>query len=254
MRRTAASKRDDLSSKCRRNRKLIPMSRAPSAAASAMTWNSPSRGERITQSARRRANWPSRGFGDRQRHPPAASIGGSESSFAAAISGRQKFCRNSRNPLIFGLLAAARRDNVPPSKLAERLRANIDTTASVCHGPSIMAIQQVGESTSSLGEVAIVPTWSSSGEPTRRKVIRDTSNATRSTPSANSFHAAATIERVVVDTKPTSTSERADVLQIKPERDFEMISILRQLVRGDEPSNACDTGVPLAIRDLADRE
>ncbi len=32
-------------------------------------------------------------------------------------------------------------------RLAERIGANIDTTASLCHAASVMAIQEVGEST-----------------------------------------------------------------------------------------------------------
>ena len=34
-----------------------------------------------------------------------------------------------------------------------RVGATIDTTASLCHGPSLMALQEVGESTCTLGEV-----------------------------------------------------------------------------------------------------
>ena len=61
--------------------------------------------------------------------------------------------RASTNPLFFGLSGSSTRGQRAAVRLAEALRGNIDTTASVCHGPSIMAMQQVGESTCSLGEV-----------------------------------------------------------------------------------------------------
>jgi formylmethanofuran dehydrogenase subunit B len=58
---------------------------------------------------------------------------------------------------------------------------------------------------------------------------------------------------VVVDTKPTETSQRADVfLQVKPDHDFELIWTLRQLIAGECPRVSKETGVsPEAARDLA---
>ena len=56
-------------------------------------------------------------------------------------------------PLIWGLSRSSTGGQRAAVLLADRIGANVDTTASVCHGPSIMAIQQVGESTCSLGEV-----------------------------------------------------------------------------------------------------
>ncbi len=60
---------------------------------------------------------------------------------------------------------------------------------------------------------------------------------------------------LVVDTKPTATSELADAFfQVKPDRDFELIWMLRQLIRGGNPPTSNETGIPLeAIHDLATR-
>jgi formylmethanofuran dehydrogenase subunit B len=60
---------------------------------------------------------------------------------------------------------------------------------------------------------------------------------------------------VVVDTKATATSERADVfLQVKPDRDFELIWALRQIIAGGDPGSPNQTGVPVeATLDLARR-
>lgn len=56
-------------------------------------------------------------------------------------------------PLIYGLSRSATPGQRAAIALAERLGAAIDTTASLCHGPSIMALQEVGEVTCTLGEI-----------------------------------------------------------------------------------------------------
>ena len=138
-------------------------------------------------------------------------------------------------------------------RLAEQIGANIDTTASVCHGPSIMAIQQVGESTCSLGEVRnradLVIFWGAdpavshprhlerySGEATGLFVPRGRADRTI----------------VVVDTKRTATSELADLfIQVPGEGDFEVIWALRQLLGGIDLPRTLDVGVPLEqLREL----
>ena len=119
-----------------------------------------------------------------------------------------------------------------------------------------MAIQQVGESTSSLGEVRnradLVIFWGANpAESHPRHFERYSVDAT------GEFVPAGCADRtvVVIDTKPTATSQIADVfLQVKPGSDFDAIWLLRQLIRGDDPATEPQTGVPLAaMRDLARR-
>jgi len=84
---------------------------------------------------------------------PPAYIEGRSASLAEAIDRASKILRHSRAPLIWGLSRSSTAGQRAAVMLAEQIGATVDTTASVCHGPSIMAIQQVGESTCSLGEV-----------------------------------------------------------------------------------------------------
>ena len=77
----------------------------------------------------------------------------SASTLAQAVERAAEILRDSRAPLIWGLSRSSTAGQRAAVLLAEQIGATIDTTASVCHGPSIMAIQQVGESTCSLGEV-----------------------------------------------------------------------------------------------------
>jgi formylmethanofuran dehydrogenase subunit B len=186
--------------------------------------------------------------------PAAASIEGRDATYEAAIERAVLFLRESRNPLIFGLARSSTRGQRAAVRLAEQLCGNIDTTASVCHGPSIIAVQQVGESTCSLGEVRnradLVIFWGAnpaeshprhferySVEPVGEHVLQGRQGRTI----------------IVVDAKPTATSELADVfLRVKPDTDFELIWMLRRLIRGENPEASNNTGIGLtAICDLA---
>jgi formylmethanofuran dehydrogenase subunit B len=138
--------------------------------------------------------------------------------------------------------------------LAEQLGATVDTTASVCHGPSIMAIQQVGESTCSLGEVRnradLIVFWGANPvESHPRHFERYSVDA------AGLFVPRGRADRklIVIDKKPTATSQLADLfIQVPPDRDFEVIWALRQLLKGIELPAAFDVGVPHEVlRSLA---
>ncbi|HEV3004901.1 MAG TPA: formylmethanofuran dehydrogenase subunit B, partial [Pirellulales bacterium] len=87
------------------------------------------------------------------RQPPAARIEGETVSVEAAIARAADFLAQARYPLIFGLSQSSTDGQRAAVRLAETIGATIDTTASHGHGPSIIAVQQVGEATCSLGEV-----------------------------------------------------------------------------------------------------
>jgi formylmethanofuran dehydrogenase subunit B len=188
------------------------------------------------------------------RRPAAASIEGQVTSNESAIEHAASILRASTNPLVFGLSRSSTRGQRAAVRLAEALRGNIDTTASVCHGPSIMAMQQVGESTCSLGEVRnradLVIFWGANPAKSHPRHFER-----YSVEPIGEFVPRGRLDRtiVVVDTKPTATSERADViLQVKPDRDFELIWMLRQLIAGECPRVSKETGIPAeAPRDLA---
>jgi formylmethanofuran dehydrogenase subunit B len=172
----------------------------------------------------------------------------------------ERILRESRNPLIFGLSRSSTQGQRAAVRLAEELRGNIDTTASVCHGPSIMAIQQVGESTSSLGEIRnradLVIFWGANPVESHPRHFER-----YSVDPIGQFVPRGRKDRtvVVVDTKPTATSVCADLfLQVKPQRDFEVFWTLRQLIRGESLAGGSigptGTGVSAdALRDLAHR-
>ena len=148
-------------------------------------------------------------------------VTGIPASLDEAVGKAIALLRKSRAPLIYGLSRSSTDGQRKAIELAEMLGATIDTTASVCHGPSIMAIQQVGESTSSLGEVRqrsdLVVYWGC--DPVRshpRHLERYSAEP------LSEFLPGGRADRtiVVIDTQETETSQLADVfLRVSPDRD-----------------------------------
>ncbi len=186
-------------------------------------------------------------------HPPPARMNGETAPLEDAIARSQQLLAASRAPLVFGLSRSSTPGQRAAVLLAEQLAGVVDTTASVCHGPSIMAIQQVGESTSTLGEVKnrsdLILFWGANPVESHPRHFERYSADARGmfTPQGR---AGRTV--VVIDYKPTATSEQADIfLQIEKESDFELIYALRQLIAG-QPLRGGAAGVSQqAIEQLA---
>ena len=72
-----------------------------------------------------------------------AEIQGRPAEFMEAIEHAAALLKQSDYSLIYGLSRSATPGQRAAVALAEQLGAAIDTTASLCHGPSIMALQEV---------------------------------------------------------------------------------------------------------------
>jgi len=84
---------------------------------------------------------------------PVATLAGQPVPLERALHEAARLLNAADAPLIYGLSRSDTPGQRKAVELAERLQATIDTTASQCHGPSILALQDVGEVTSTLGEV-----------------------------------------------------------------------------------------------------
>jgi formylmethanofuran dehydrogenase subunit B len=176
---------------------------------------------------------------------PAATIDGKSASLEQAIELAAKILSASRAPLVWGLSRSSTGGQRAAVLLAEKIGAVVDTTASVCHGPSIMAIQQVGESTCSLGEVRnradLVMFWGADpAESHPRHFERYSVDA------AGMFVPRGRADRhiIVIDHKETATSRLADTyIKIPQDADFELIWALRQVLRGIELPGSFNVGM-----------
>lgn len=189
---------------------------------------------------------------------PAALIEGQPARLEEAIEVAAQILSQARYPLIYGLSSTYCEAQSQAVALADRLQATIDCCTSVCHGPSGMAMQSVGEPTCSLGEVKnradLLIYWGSNpAESHPRHFTR------YATVPKGLFRPGGRKDRtvVLVDVRPTPSARAADIfLQVKPGKDFECLWILRALIQGKPVSEqaALATGLSLAqFQDLADR-
>ncbi|MGQ0636274.1 MAG: formylmethanofuran dehydrogenase subunit B [Planctomycetaceae bacterium] len=187
---------------------------------------------------------------------PLAEMNGQPVKIDEAVDAAARVLASADAPLIYGLSRSSTAGQRAACALADRLGAVIDTTASLGHAPSVMALQEAGESTCSLGEVRnrsdLVIFWGSDPvESHPRHLERYSADP------VGEFLPGGRADRtlVVVDVRPTATSALADLsVQVAPGRDFEVLWTLRGLLRGIRPAPRYDAGAPLStLEDLARR-
>ncbi len=189
---------------------------------------------------------------------PVAMIDGKPATLEEGIERAAQILANARYPIVYGLSDTTCEAQRVAVAIADRIGGCVDTTTSVCHGPSGMAFQGVGEVTCSLGEVKnradLVIFWGSNpAESHPRHWGR------YSTMPKGLFVPRGRKDRtvVLVDVRRSKSAPGADIfLQIKPRKDFEALWALRALVKGVEldASVGDEIGIPLEqLKDLAQR-
>lgn len=130
--------------------------------------------------------------------------------------------------------------------LAEELGGIIDNTQSICHGPSILALQEVGISTCTLGEVKnradLIVYWGAN------PLHAHPRHLSRYTVYPRGFFC----ERgwrdrtlIVVDVRKTDTAKLATrFAQVEPGGDYELVSALRLAVNGQKIKSEKVAGIP----------
>ena len=190
------------------------------------------------------------------QHVSAYFIDQQPSSYADAIERATQLLHESHAPLIYGLSRSSTAGQRAATALADRLGAVIDTTASRCHAPSILAFQQAGEPTCSLGEIRnradLVVYWGSNPLVSHpRHLERYSADPVgRFIPNGRADRTV-----VVVDVEQTATTEAADMfVPVEPNRDYEALWTLRSFVADREPPENAVLGADReTLRDLANR-
>jgi formylmethanofuran dehydrogenase subunit B len=182
---------------------------------------------------------------------PYALIGGREASTEEAVEEAAQILAGARFPMIYGLSDTTCEAQRVAVSIADMVGGSLDTTTSVCHGPSGIAFQGVGESTASLGEIKnradMVVFWG--GNPAEAHPRLFTRYAV--TPKGMYVPNGKKDRTIVlVDVRRTLSTPVADIfLQVKPRRDFEVLWALRALVKGRKVDSSIEerTGVSLAV-------
>lgn len=189
---------------------------------------------------------------------PAALIDGQEVTVEEAVEEAAQVLVKAKFPITYGLSDTTCEAQRQAVAISDIIKGTIDTTTSVCHGPSGLAFQGVGESTMTLGEVKnradLIIYWG--GNPAESHPRHFTRYSV--TPKGM-FTPNGKKDRTVVlcDVRKTPSAPVADIfLLIKPGKDFEVLWALRALVKGKkiDASIEQETGIALEVlEDLVQR-
>ena len=215
-------------------------------------------------------------------------------SFDEALHKSAEILANANYPVFYGWSSTSSEAQRIGVELAEQVGGVFDNTSSVCHGPSVLGMQEVGIPTSTLGQVRhradLIIYWGSDPlsshprhmqrytyfskgkfEKSTRKVCTNQNEmeadqginknfqqqVEKDSPTANFLPqnlCRKTRKLLVVDVRKTLTAEKADAfLQIKPNKDFELIQALRMLVSDQEIEVDNVAGIPVKyLREVAE--
>ncbi|MFX1393502.1 MAG: formylmethanofuran dehydrogenase subunit B [Promethearchaeota archaeon] len=178
-----------------------------------------------------------------------------EVSWEEALDKAADILVNAKRPLLYGFSSTECEAQSKGVELAELVGGILDNTASVCHGPTILAEQDVGVPTSTLGEYKnradLVIFWGCNPVHAHPRHLGRYSEFVR-----GYFRKDGRNDRfiVVIDPRNTHTAQIADLfIQVKPNEDYELLNAIRALLRGIELDELEVAGVPIEkIKELAD--
>ena len=139
-----------------------------------------------------------------------------------------------QDPIIYGLSDTTSEAQRVAVSIGDWIGGCVDTTTSVCHGPSGIAFQDVGEVTCTLGEIKnrgdLIIFWGSNPAESHPRHFTKYSLMPKGT-----FVPRGRKDRycVMVDVRKTKSAKAADLfIQIKPRKDFEALWALPPWPRG----------------------
>jgi formylmethanofuran dehydrogenase subunit B len=179
-----------------------------------------------------------------------------EVSWDEAIDKAADILVKAKRPLLYGFSSTESEAQGKGVELAEILGAILDNTASVCHGPTLLAVQDVGVPSSTLGEIKnradLVVFWGCNPVHAHPRHLSRYSEFVRGYFKKDGRH-----DRyiIVVDPRNTHTAQLADLhVQVNPDEDYELLNTIRAVLRGVELDAAEVSGVPMEnIKELVEK-
>jgi len=177
-----------------------------------------------------------------------------EASYEDAIRRSAEILAGANYPLLYGWSSTSNEASRAGMELAEWVGGVMDNTTTVCHGPTILGVHDIGEVSGTLGEIVhradLVVYWGSNPVHSHpHHIMRYSSMST------GRFRIPRKDRKmVVIDVRKTDTAKLADqFIQVTPNGDYELMCALRMAVRGDELEQDVISGVPTeVIEELAD--
>ncbi|QYZ79046.1 formylmethanofuran dehydrogenase subunit B [Methanofollis formosanus] len=165
----------------------------------------------------------------------------------------QMLC-NAKKPLMYGWSSTNCEAQSKGHEIAELVGGVVDNTATVCHGTTLIAVQDVGVPSCTLGEVKNradrIVFWGCNPAHAHPRHMSRYSIFPRGFFTGKGHKAR---KMVVVDPRSTDTAKMADLhMQIEQGRDYELLSALRVAIRGN-PLPETVAGIPReTIQDVAE--
>lgn len=181
---------------------------------------------------------------------PEALIEGQPATYEEAIDRAADILLNSKFAITYGLSDTTTEAQREAVAITDWIGGCLDTTTSVCHGPSGMAFQRVGEVTCSLGEIKnradYLIFWGGNPAESHPRHFTKYSLMPKGefVPNGRKDRTA-----VLIDVRKTKSAKAADIfLQVKPRSDFELAWSFRALAKGIEPDPSVEekTGISIA--------
>lgn len=177
-----------------------------------------------------------------------------EIDYERAVRRSAKILAEAKYPLMWGWSCTSCEAQRVGVELAEEVGGVLDNTTSTCHGPGLLAVHDVGESTCTLGEVRhradLIIYWGCNPVHAHPRHMR------RYTVQSEGRFRKGRGERkmIVVDVRNTSAAKMADeFVQIEPNGDYEALTAIRTCLRGEELEQEVIAGLPSSrFEELAD--
>lgn len=165
----------------------------------------------------------------------SATIDDESKSIEKSVQAAVEILSKAKRPLIYGLSSTECGAISKAIEIAEVTGGIVDNTSSVCHGPTILALQQVGESKASLGDIMnradLIVFWGAN--PTAAHLRHITRYSVM--PKGMYVEGRKGRKVIAVDVRKTGTARFADkFVQVEPNGDYELLQTLRAIVRGEK--------------------
>jgi len=161
------------------------------------------------------------------------TVSGNIVTLEKAVERAVEIIASSKRLLIYGLSSTENDAQREAYRLAELTGSVVDNTTSVCHGPTILGVQESGEATASLAEVRhrsdLVIYWGANPAAAHPRhiphYIRKPGEYIKDPKQDRKIW--------LVDVRATTTSRMVDkFIRIEPGTDLEVLQTIRALIRG----------------------
>lgn len=187
---------------------------------------------------------------------PMIRVGGGfkEASYREAVHEAARRLVESSYPALWGWCLTSCEAVKIGLELAELIGGVIDNNTSICHGPGLIGVHDIGISGCSLGEVKnradLILYWGSNPVNAHPRHMARYTALTK----GRFIGSRGDRKLIVVDVRRTETAKLADEFyQIEPNSDYELLTALRCAVNGEEIESDAVSGLPVErVEQLAD--